>query len=132
MLIPAIVIITLALVFYTIGVWAERIQKTLKWWHAAFFALGLACDTAGTLMMTSIASERRAAGIAPSALDTLMAWTGTAAILLMAVHLAWAIVVLVRNRDHEKQTFHRFSVIVWAIWLIPYTLGAVAAMAGPK
>ncbi|WP_345802258.1 HsmA family protein [Microbacterium sp. AZCO] len=132
MLVPAIIVITLALVFYTIGVWAERVQKTLKWWHAAFFALGLACDTIGTLMMTGIASERRAAGVEPGALDVLMAWTGTAAILLMAVHLAWAIVVLVRDRDAEKRRFHRFSIVVWAIWLVPYTLGAVAAMAGPK
>ncbi len=28
----------------------------------------------------------------------------------MAVHLVWAIVVLLRNRDHEKLVFHRFSV----------------------
>jgi hypothetical protein len=27
------IIITLALVFYTIGVWSERIAGRLKWWH---------------------------------------------------------------------------------------------------
>lgn len=132
MLPVAIVVITLALVFYTIGVWAERIQRTLKWWHAVFFALGLACDTAGTLMMSAIASERRAEGIEAGPLDTLMAWTGTAAILLMAVHLAWAVVVLARGREKEKHTFHRFSIVVWAIWLIPYALGAAAAMVGSR
>lgn len=132
MLLPAIVTITLALVFYTIGVWAERIQKTLKWWHALFFGLGLACDTAGTLMMTAIAGERRAAGVEAGALNTLMAWSGTLAIVLMAVHLGWAVIVLVRDKDREKQTFHRFSIVVWAIWLVPYVLGAAAAMLGPK
>ncbi len=128
MLVPAIVIITLALVFYTIGVWAERIQRTLKWWHVAFFALGLAADATGTFLMTQIAAERRATGVEASGADTLMAWTGTAAILLMAVHLVWAIVVLVRGRENEKQNFHRFSVVVWAIWLIPYIAGAAGAM----
>ena len=59
----AIVTITLALVCYSIGIWAERIQGTLKWWHAAFFAAGLAFDTAGTLMMTAIAGERRSEGV---------------------------------------------------------------------
>ena len=128
----AIVTITLALVFYTIGVWAERIQKTLKWWHALFFGLGLACDTAGTLMMSAIAAERRAAGVEAGPLDTLMAWSGTAAILLMALHLGWAVIVLVRDHDDEKRTFHRFSIVVWSIWLVPYVLGAASAMLGPK
>lgn len=128
MLVPAIVIITLALVLYTIGVWGERIQRTLHWWHAAFFALGLAADTTGTIMMSGIAAERRAAGIEPGPLNDIMSVSGLAAILLMAVHLAWAIVVLVRGREAEKNAFHRFSVIVWAIWLIPYVAGAAGAM----
>ncbi len=126
----AIVIITAALVFYSIGVWAERIQRTLKWWHVGMFALGLAADTTGTLLMTAIASERRADGVAETAAGTLMAWTGTAAIILMAVHLAWAIVVLIRGRESEKHAFHRFSIVVWAIWLIPYIAGAATSMAG--
>lgn len=128
MLALAIVIITLALVFYSIGIWAERIQRTLKWWHAAFFALGLAADITGTLLMTLIANERRAAGVEAGTLDGLMAITGTLAIGLMAVHLVWAVVVLIRNRAEEKAVFHRFSLAVWAIWLVPYALGAAAAM----
>ncbi|MEV8268015.1 HsmA family protein [Microbacterium sp. NPDC076911] len=130
MLPAAIVTITLALVFYTIGVWAERIQKVLKWWHVAFFALGLAADTTGTLMMSSIANERRAAGVEASALDTVMAWSGLIAIALMAFHLVWAVIVLLRGRDKEIHTFHRFSVVVWVIWLIPYVAGAAGAMIG--
>lgn len=130
MLVPAIIIITLALVFYSIGVWAERIQRTLKWWHAAFFALGLAADTTGTLLMSQIASERRAAGVEASGFDQLMSWTGLAAIILMAIHLVWAVIVLVRNRPQEKAVFHRFSIVVWAIWLVPYVAGAAGAMIG--
>ncbi len=130
MLPAAIVIITLALVFYTIGVWAERIQKMLKWWHVAFFGLGLAADVTGTLMMSAIAGERRAEGIEASGLNTLMAWTGTLAIVLMAVHLIWAIVVLLRRDERALHAFHRFSVIVWAIWLLPYIAGAAGAMVG--
>ncbi len=64
------------------------------------------------------------------ALGTLMAVSGTIALLLMGIHLVWAIVVLIRNNEQEKITFHRFSVIVWAIWLIPYAAGAAVAMAG--
>ena len=130
MLVPAIVIITLALVFYSIGIWGERIQGLLKPWQAVLFALGLTADATGTFLMTQIAASRRTEGIQASGLSSVMAVSGTIALLLMAVHLIWAVVVLIRNRDHEKVTFHRFSVGVWAIWLIPYVAGAVTAMAG--
>ena len=39
-LITSITAITLALIFYTIGVWAEHRAKILKWNHFVFFALG--------------------------------------------------------------------------------------------
>ncbi|BAK37443.1 MAG: TIGR03987 family protein [Actinobacteria bacterium] len=130
MLAPAIVIITLALVFYSIGIWAERIQGILKPWHAVFFGLGLAADATGTFLMTQIAASRRTEGIQASGLSSVMAVSGTIAIVLMAIHLLWAIVVLIRNREHEKQTFHRFSIAVWVLWLIPYIIGAASAMAG--
>jgi len=47
----ATIVITSALVFYSIGVWSERIQGRLKPWHLVFFVLGLICDTWGTGMM---------------------------------------------------------------------------------
>lgn len=130
MLLPAIILITLALAFYTIGVWSERVQKVLKPWHAIFFGLGLAADATGTFLMNLIATANRAAGIEQSAVNQLMGVTGVVAIVLMAVHLAWAIVVLVRNREAEKTSFHRFSVIVWGIWLVPYIVGALGSSLG--
>lgn len=128
MLLPAIVLITAALVLYTIGVWAERIQRVLKWWHVVFFALGLTADASGTWLMTRIAEsgESDATGVG-AVLLAIMGVTGVIAILLMAVHLAWAIIVLVRGSERAKHTFHRFSVIVWAVWLVPYLTGAIGA-----
>jgi len=130
MLLPAIILITLALVFYTIGVWSERVQKVLKPWHVVFFGLGLASDASGTLLMNMMANENRAAGFEQSALNQLMGVTGLIAIVLMSVHLAWAIVVLLRNRDTEKSSFHRFSIIVWVVWLVPYVVGATGSSLG--
>ena len=54
-LILAIIAITLALVFYTIGVFGERRAKTLKKQHVIIFWLGLLCDTTGTTIMSLIA-----------------------------------------------------------------------------
>lgn len=129
MLALSIVVITLALVFYSIGIWAERVQGILKPWHAVFFGLGLAADASGTYLMSQIAAERRSEGVATSGLSSVMAVSGTIAIALMAVHLIWAVVVLIRDREAEKLAFHRLSIAVWSVWLISYLVGAASAMA---
>ena len=109
----AIVSITLALIFYTIGTWAERLQKTLKIWHVVFFLLGLTADTLGTSIMSRIVGE-----------EVLHAITGLLALILMAVHAIWAIWTYWRGSEKAKQNFSKFSVFVWAFWLIPYIIGA--------
>lgn len=58
-LVIAITAITLALVFYTIGVFAERRAKCLKKFHVIIFWLGLLCDTTGTVVMSMIAKGRK-------------------------------------------------------------------------
>ena len=89
MLIYASTAITLALVFYSIGVWSEKIQGELKVWHLVVFYIGLVFDTTGTMMMSNIAGD-----------VTLLSFhglTGLLAILLMLFHAVWATVVLIRN-----------------------------------
>ncbi len=46
--------------------------------------------------------------------------SGVLAIALMFIHAIWATVVLVRKDEKMIANFHRFSVAVWFIWLIPY------------
>ena len=113
----AIVSITLALIFYTIGTWAERLQKTLKIWHVVFFLLGLTADTLGTSIMSRIVNESGGE-------EVLHAITGLLALILMAVHAIWAIWTYWRGSEKAKQNFSKFSVFVWAFWLIPYVIGA--------
>ncbi len=62
MVIFAAIIISLALVFYTIGVFAERRSGTLRPKHLAFFWTGFAFDTAGTTIMSMVAGETGGAG----------------------------------------------------------------------
>jgi len=105
------IIITLALLFYSIGVWSERFAGVLKPWHLVFFWTGLVFDTWGTGMMMDMAG-----GMAVN----VHALTGLIAIVLMLIHAVWATVVLVRKDENMIYNFHRFSVMVWLIWLIPY------------
>jgi len=116
----AIVAIVSALIFYTIGVWSEKFAGRLKPWHLIFFFLGLICDTTGTTMMGVIAGH----------MDfDLHGITGALAIVLMLAHAIWAVVVLLMKREKVLQSFHKFSVAVWAIWLVPFLSGMIGAMA---
>ncbi|WAL40136.1 HsmA family protein [Brevibacterium sp. BRM-1] len=132
MLTPAIVFISSALVFYTFGVWAERLQGTLRPWHVVAFGLGLACDATGTEFMRRIACSGGASFSSGTGevLGAVMAITGALALLLMAVHFVWALVVVIRGTDRAKTVFHRFSILVWAIWLVPYFTGMASSMIG--
>lgn len=117
MVIYASTAITLALVFYSIGVWSEKIQGQLKKWHLVVFYIGLVFDTTGTMMMSNISGD-----------VTLLSFhglTGLLAILLMLFHAVWATVVLVKNDEKARANFHKLSLIVWLIWLIPFVSGAI-------
>jgi len=107
----ATIIITAALLFYSIGVWAERISGRLKWWHFVFFVLGLICDTWGTGLMIEWAG-----GLT----FNLHGVTGVIAILLMFIHATWALIVLLKQDENAIRNFHKFSLAVWLIWLVPY------------
>lgn len=125
-LILAIVSITLALIFYTIGVFGERKSKSLKKKHVIIFWLGLIFDTTGTLIMSKIAEE----GIKQISEISQMIHgvTGFLAIVLMLFHAVWATWVLYKNDEKKKAAFHKFSITVWLIWLIPYVVGAIIGM----
>ncbi|MCS6133206.1 TIGR03987 family protein [Clostridium botulinum] len=125
-LILAIIAITLALVFYTIGVFGERKAKTLKKGHVIIFWLGLLCDTIGTLLMGQISKSQ--VQIANTATQTIHGVTGVLAIVLMLFHAVWATWVLYKNDENKKAIFHKFSITVWVVWLIPYVIGMIIGM----
>jgi len=124
MLIYAIIFISLALLFYTIGVWSEKLQGTLKLWHLGLFLLGLVCDTTGTLLMESIASN----SVQVVSGANLHGITGVIAIALMLIHAVWAAIVLFKKNENMISKFHKFSIVVWIIWLIPFISGAMSHM----
>jgi uncharacterized repeat protein (TIGR03987 family) len=117
----AVIVINLALLFYSIGVWSERIQGRLKIWHTAFFWLGLVCDTWGTGMMFDF--------VGGMSYD-IHGISGLLAIVLMFVHAIWATLVLLRKDEKMVVRFHKFSIFVWLVWLIPYFSPMVVGMLG--
>ena len=125
-LVLALTAITLALVFYTVGVFSERKAKVLKKNHVIIFYLGLICDTTGTFLMRQIAKSGTIA--ISSTAQTIHGITGTIAILLMLFHAVWATWVLYKDDKEKQKVFHKFSIFVWCIWLIPYIIGAMIGM----
>lgn len=122
MLTVAIIAMTTALISYTIGVWGEKRAGTIKPFHLAAFWFGLICDTTGTEMMRRIAE----AGGTPGGVG-LHAILGGLALVLMGVHAVWATVTYLRQNPATLHTFHRFSIGVWSLWLLPYVGGLVLA-----
>jgi uncharacterized repeat protein (TIGR03987 family) len=92
-------------------VWGERFQGKLKPWHLVFFVLGLICDTWGTGLMVEFAGGLTA---------DIHGISGLAAIILMLIHAVWAFIVLVKKDEKMIYNFHKFGLLVWFIWLIPY------------
>jgi len=117
MLIIAIAFIFLACFLYSLGVWAEKIQGKLKNWHMLVFWSGLIADTIGTGAMGAMSGSMFQL--------TFHGITGLLAIILMLFHALWATIVLIRRNEVLILNFHKFSFIVWIIWLVPMVSGMI-------
>jgi uncharacterized repeat protein (TIGR03987 family) len=118
-LITAIVCMVLALSLYTVGVWSERFAGRLKLWHLLFFWAGFAFDTTGTTLMGIMAGGMKV---------DFHGITGALAILLMLGHAVWATFALLLKQEKVLVNFHKFSLVVWVLWLIPFVSGLAGAM----
>jgi uncharacterized repeat protein (TIGR03987 family) len=119
LLIVAIVSMLVAGTFYTLGVWGEKRAGKLSPRFLSLFWLGFVFDTTGTTAMSLIAG---------SFSFNVHGITGALAIVLMLAHALWASIVLARRDEKAMTGFHRYSVVVWAIWLVPFFSGMVLAM----
>ena len=129
-LVFASVAISLALFFYTWGVFGERRGGTLSLKYVLLFWIGLACNTDSTLVgkprmgitMSNIASQSAASGFGIHAI------TGVVAIVLMLVHALWATFTYKRGSQQARRRFHTFSTVVWLAWLVPYIIGMLVGI----
>ena len=115
----ALIYFSLALLFYSIGVWSERMKKVLKPWHLIFFWLGLIADSLGTSYVY------KQVGVLIFNFHTV---TGILGLFLMFIHTIWATYVVIKNDAKQLGSFHKLSLFVWLIWLIPYMTGFISGM----
>lgn len=114
-------LISLALLFYSLGVWSERFNKYLLKWHVISFWIGFAFDVSGTLAMHKLADG-------PFNILEPHTLTGQIALWLMLIHAVWATWAIKKGRDDVLRKFHKYSLVVWIIWLIPYFGGMYIGM----
>lgn len=121
LLILSATLITLALIFYSVGVWSERIARYLKLWHVIAFWTGFFFDVSGTFVMHRLA-------VGPFNLWEPHTLTGQVALWLMLAHAIWATRVTRKGSEKARQEFHRYSLFVWIVWLVPYFGGMYLGM----
>ena len=117
----AALLITLALAFYSLGVWAERLARYLRAWHVVAFWTWFLFDVSGTLAMHRIATG-------PFDITEPHTLTGQIALWLMLAHAIWATVAVRKGEQGMLRRFHRYSLVVWLIWLVPYFGGMYLGM----
>ena len=119
LLIIGVVFFTVALFFYSAGVWGERIGRRLKHWHVSFFLLGVVTDAIGRWLMFENLGYIK---------FTAHTISGFVAFSLMVCHYFWALKVLNDGDEEQRTNFHKFSIVVWGIWMGSYLSGMVLGM----
>jgi len=115
MLVFAITFIGTALGLYTIAIWSEKLIKGgLRSWMVKIFASAFICDLVGTSLMFCQATVKFQFNFHSSC--------GYLALLIMGLHLFWAIMALKYHGRTEKY-FHRLSLLAWFIWLVAFLSG---------
>lgn len=121
MLLRAVVLMNLALIFYTWAVFSGR-KQGLHSRHLLIFGIGLICDFLGTNEMSIVA---RTFGKAPE-------WhniTGIASLAGMAFHFLLALAASVMKRAESiNKVFHRVSLTIYTCWLAAFLSGAISGM----
>lgn len=117
----AVILMTLALIFYTWAVFSGR-KNGLHTRHLIIFGIGLVCDFLGTNEMNYIA---RIYGKAPE-------WhniAGIASLAGMAFHFLLALAAsLMKRTEAVNRVFHRVSLIIYSCWLAAFLSGAISGM----
>ena len=119
LLIASVILFTIAMALYTIGVWSERRTKRLKPWHVKTFLCGVTVD-----MLATALTYKAVGGL----VFTPHAIMGFISLGLMIIHVLWAVITLRAGREKALTNFHKLSLFVWTIWMMSYLSGFALGM----
>ena len=116
----SIVLVSLALIIYTISILNESRRKTLLHWHAIMFCIGFVFDVSGTFIMYKLGGSNAPVGI--------HGVLGYVALLLMLINAIGAVYILNKQHKNLLTKFYKFSLFAWSVWIISYIFGMVIHM----
>lgn len=109
----AVILVLAALVFYTAAIFSEKFKKKLEGWIITVFILGFLSDLMGTMIM-GVASGK--------IIVSVHAFFGGLALIIMALHLSWAILAF-RRKGRAEKLFQKYSLCAWLVWLAAFFSG---------
>lgn len=114
-------IVTLALVAYSIGVITEQRKKNITWRTLIFLSIGLSLDIAGTICMIIGSSNSP---------FTYHGFIGYSALLAMFMDtlLMWRLKYHNGIHTAVPSTLHKYSLIAYLWWIFVYASGFLMAM----
>ena len=119
-LIKAVVVVTFALVFYSIGVIGEQRRSSVPRWVLIFLTAGIVCDISSTILMIIGSSNIPI---------TVHGFLGYSALTLMLID---TILIWRHWAKHRQGTVSKnlgmYTRIAYGWWVIAYIAGAVIAM----
>jgi len=119
-LVRAVIVVTFALVFYSVGVIMEQRKSFVSWSIILFMTLGVACDISSTTLM--IIGSRNI----PFTLHGVLGYSALALMLVETI-LMWRHWI----KNHQSQVSKKLGLyirIAYAWWVIAYIAGAIIAI----
>ena len=114
-----VVLITLALVLYTVAAWHNWRLKALATMHLVLMWIAVVADASATRMM---------GGYTEGTDWSLHVISGYAALGMMATLTVFGTWAKSTNRAAVLNSFHRFLVPVWVVWVASYAAGVWLGM----
>ena len=101
MLVFSVILVSLALIIYTISILNEVNRKLLLPWHAVMFHIGFIFDLSSITIMYKIAGNKLIFGV--------HGILGNIALLLMLINSIGSVVILNKNHTNLLTQFYKFS-----------------------
>lgn len=106
----------IALILYSVAIWSDRKAMELRPWMISVFALAVALDSLGTVLLCATATDALRVNV-----HTV---TGMASLLIMLAHFLWAFTAYWKSDAASAARFRRWSPWAWGLWMVSFLSGA--------
>lgn len=118
----AMLIMTLTLLGYTLGVQYENRVETKKPLHLVLLWASFCLNAVGFGLLTRMIADSQG----------FVAWLcramGIVALVILMLHSIWGTAVLVLKEEKGARIYHRDGKLLWKIWIVPFVIEIMLAL----